>query len=412
MGRWPFRPSACDDMDRGDALGPGPDGGREAGAPVGRDEVSSSAVPQLDAGDPLAFVYRGVLFRLLPGADRPCPTSPERVVCAASFRLGASLVPCGRLPEQMRVAHAHAAVLDGLLTDADRRALLEQLVGEVSARALERDALEAHDRPSEGPLEPAAVPLEAPVPLLPPAFWSRRTADAAGGSGTWGGRTALLDSLLAGTAVCLQSLGERLAGLFPDYLVAHLPTDALAPSGDEGDEAGALHPFVVNASMAGDSYAWHVDADPTSFHASSAWSRAFGDYVNGEPGLPLLASLVVYPNPRWEPGWGGDTHLLDPDTGCGALVVPRPGRALLMDQDALHRVSAPLAGAGGRPRFSVVWKLALVPRRGDAATAPHDIFRPGWDPPALIGSAARVEAIRRAAARQVLAKRRRGEEHP
>lgn len=369
--------------------------------------------PRPDPRDPLAFAFRGVRFRLLPGADEPCAAAASSVVCAASFRLGASLVPCGRVPEGMRVAHAHAAALDGLLPDGDRRELLRLLVGDASARALEDDAREPRDRPVEGPLDPVAAPLDAPSPLLPPELWSRRTADAAGGPGTWGGRAALLDELLEGRRACLRTLGRRLAGLFPDYLVAHLPTETLAPATPAGGGGrSSLHPFVVNAAMAGDSYAWHVDADPTSFDRSSAWCRAFGDYVNGEPGLPLLASLVLYPNPRWEPGWGGDTHLLDADAACGALVAPRPGRALLMDQDALHRVSAPLASAGGRPRLSVVWKLALVPREGRAARAPHDIFRPDWDPPALVGSAARVEAIRRAAVREVLVKRRRSAERP
>lgn len=28
-----------------------------------------------------------------------------------------------------------------------------------------------------------------------------------------------------------------------------------------------------------------------------------------------------------------------------------------MDQDVLHRVSAPSSAAGGRPRYSLIWKL-------------------------------------------------------
>ena len=44
-------------------------------------------------------------------------------------------------------------------------------------------------------------------------------------------------------------------------------------------------------------------------------------------------------------------------TGVGLVVRPKRGRAVLMDQDVLHRVSAPSAAAGGRPRYSLVWKL-------------------------------------------------------
>ena len=44
-------------------------------------------------------------------------------------------------------------------------------------------------------------------------------------------------------------------------------------------------------------------------------------------------------------------------TDVGVVVRPKRGRALLMDQDVLHRVSAPSASAEGRPRYSLVWKL-------------------------------------------------------
>ena len=44
-------------------------------------------------------------------------------------------------------------------------------------------------------------------------------------------------------------------------------------------------------------------------------------------------------------------------TEVGLAVRPRRGRAVLMDQDVLHRVSAPSAAAGGQPRYSLVWKL-------------------------------------------------------
>ncbi len=44
-------------------------------------------------------------------------------------------------------------------------------------------------------------------------------------------------------------------------------------------------------------------------------------------------------------------------TDVGVMVRPKRGRAVLMDQDVLHRVSAPSASAEGRPRYSLVWKL-------------------------------------------------------
>ena len=44
-------------------------------------------------------------------------------------------------------------------------------------------------------------------------------------------------------------------------------------------------------------------------------------------------------------------------TDVGMVVRPKRGRTVLMDQDVLHRVSAPSASAEGRPRYSLVWKL-------------------------------------------------------
>ena len=58
-------------------------------------------------------------------------------------------------------------------------------------------------------------------------------------------------------------------------------------------------------------------------------------------------------------------------------VAPRPGRCVLLDQDALHRVTAPSAAAPA-PRYSLVLKLLLTPADG-AATPP---LAPGAPEPA------------------------------
>ncbi|KDD72935.1 hypothetical protein H632_c2714p1 [Helicosporidium sp. ATCC 50920] len=117
-----------------------------------------------------------------------------------------------------------------------------------------------------------------------------------------------------------------------------------------------------------------------------------GDYVNGEPGRPVLLSLLIYLNPEWEPSWGAETRVLDSDSGAGLLVLPRPGRALLMDQDLVHALSPPSAAAGGRPRLSLVWKLALLP---EAGTETHPLERPEWGRPGAFGSAAVAERAQR-----------------
>ncbi|KAL0019156.1 hypothetical protein WJX79_000724 [Trebouxia sp. C0005] len=90
---------------------------------------------------------------------------------------------------------------------------------------------------------------------------------------------------------------------------------------------------------------------------SSPWVDAFGHYCNGEPGRPLLVSLLLYLDKKWPRQWDAETLFLDDDTDIGIVVRPKCFRAVLMDQDILHRVSTPSQVAGSRPRYSLVWKL-------------------------------------------------------
>lgn len=64
------------------------------------------------------------------------------------------------------------------------------------------------------------------------------------------------------------------------------------------------------------------------------------------------------------------SHLLD----TGFLVRPKTYRAVLMDQDVTHRVSAPSPCAKGRPRYSLVWKLLFLPMHDGVCS----IVRPEW----------------------------------
>ena len=67
----------------------------------------------------------------------------------------------------------------------------------------------------------------------------------------------------------------------------------------------------------------------------------------------------------------------------------QPYRAVLLDQDVLHRLSPP-SRAAGRPRFSLVWKLVFLPKQAGSSTA-CCLSRPEWGKPACFGSAARLE---------------------
>ena len=257
------------------------------------------------------------------------------------------------------------------------------------------------------------------------SLWERRTADDALAEPTYGLRKESMDRLVrtmthregVEPTTRLDEFHARLQALYPDWIVCHMPADALRADDDDGaaeasekpddvDDAGGrfrCDAFVANAAVHGDEYRWHVDADPSSFPDSCAWVETYGDFVNGEPGKPLFVSAVVYANSVWdEDEWGGETHFVDADSGVGATVRPRPGRVVLMDQDVTHRVSPPTRAANGRARFSLVYKLVFFPRAGAAADASlweRGIARAEWGPPSPIGSAAKLAAIVNAAAR-------------
>ena len=69
----------------------------------------------------------------------------------------------------------------------------------------------------------------------------------------------------------------------------------------------------------------------------------------------------------WTPEKDAETLVLDPGTGTGVFIRPAPGRVLLMDQDATHRVSPP-SRSTDVPRYSAVFKLCFYPK--DPETRP------------------------------------------
>ena len=124
--------------------------------------------------------------------------------------------------------------------------------------------------------------------------------------------------------------------------------------------------------------------------------------------------MIVYLNERWKPSWDAETLFLDRHAQVGAIVRPRPGRVVLMDQDVTHRVSPP-SDVARRPRYSLVWKLAVTPRRVGGSTS---FAKPEWGTPSPLGSAARLRAIMAAVRRSedetdplgAVGKRKRSEE--
>ena len=62
-----------------------------------------------------------------------------------------------------------------------------------------------------------------------------------------------------------------------------------------------------------------------------------------------------------------------------------------------YRVSAPSLAAGGRPRYSLVWKLAFLPKQPGQRPC---IARREWGTPCSIGSAQKVEHVMRGLGKQ------------
>ena len=201
---------------------------------------------------------------------------------------------------------------------------------------------------------------------------------------------------------CSKTFLSRLASLYPEYAVRLMPCDALEPEGvpggmslmfgngndddDDGEEGNSRIATVVgNAAVSGDQFQWHLDMDPGSLDASAPFTERFGRYVNRSFGRPLFVSALVYLNgpALWTPDMNAETLVLDPGTGTGVFIRPGPGRVLLMDQDALHRVSPP-SRAAKIPRYSLVFKLCFYPK--DPETRPS-LVRTEWGAPTMFGTA-------------------------
>ena len=135
---------------------------------------------------------------------------PSTAQVILNARLDARLVPHG---SGMRLDYGHLVVLDNFIDELQRKALLELLT-----------------KPdwdhSEGP---------------PTDKWERETADGAGLPKTWGLKDSVLQQLAIGDLPAMQEVHTRLAKLYPDFTIAHMPSNMIqrgspeAASDDNGD---------------------------------------------------------------------------------------------------------------------------------------------------------------------------------
>ena len=177
----------------------------------------------------------------------------------------------------------------------------------------------------------------------------------------------------------INEFEAKLAQLFPDFLVSRLPEAVLG---------SCVSPLTANAPCHGDSFDFHIDADPMQV-PPSPWADVFGRYPNRSKGKPRFVSVLLYLSDKWfADEWGAPTKFLDPPTQECYEVFPKPGRCLVMDQDISHTVVAPNEKCGKRPRYSLVWKLILHPKSVGQDMIDLSCGREKlWPTPQLIGSA-------------------------
>lgn len=206
-------------------------------------------------------------------------------------------------------------------------------------------------------------------------------ADGGGDGPCWGLTDEAVADICFGHHPAIVEFESMLARLFPDFVVSRLPEAVLG---------GCVSPLTANAPTYGDAFDYHVDADPLQV-PPSPWADVFGRYPNRNLGRPRFVSCLLYLNGEWDAGrWGAPTRFLDPPTLQTYDVLPRPGRFVIMDQDISHTVVAPNAVAGRQPRYSLVWKLVLHPKKwGQDVTEVTCGRRQLWPDPVVIGSANR-----------------------
>lgn len=121
-------------------------------------------------------------------------------------------------------------------------------------------------------------------------------------------------------------VGERITELMTRYF----PNDTLLPS-----------QFYSNLGYFGDSAYPHRDCPP--------WSKG--------------VTALVYPNPKWDVQWGGETLFYNDEGDAVTGVTPRPGRVALFRAAMMHR-----PGLVSRECYAA--RLTLACKFGDPSPPP------------------------------------------
>ena len=143
--------------------------------------------------------------------------SPDTVQVTLNIRVDARLVPCAPPQQGLRLSYGHIVVLDNFIGENERKELLDLLT------------------------QPGWDHSQGP----PTDKWARETADGAGLPKTWGLHQSVLDELAACKASAMKEVHTRLAKLYPEYHIAHMPADLIQQQhtlGGASNEHAAVQP--------------------------------------------------------------------------------------------------------------------------------------------------------------------------
>jgi len=266
-------------------------------------------------------------------------------------------------------------VFDKLLDKKLRKRLLNVVKGYPEDHTSEKDNW---DDVMNGP-DPARWVRGGLMDLVNDNSESNEERDEEEGS-CWGLSDDAIMDICYNEHPAIAEFESKLSLLFPDFIVSRMPEAVFGE--------GCISPLTANAPTHGDTFDYHIDADPLQAPAS-IWTDVYGRYPNRMKEKPRFVSCLVYLNDEWKEEWGAPTRFLDPPTNESIDIPPKPGRVVIKDQDISHTVVTPNIEAGKRPRYSLVWKLILHPREDGQVMSLCCGRGSMWPEPIAIGSANR-----------------------
>lgn len=280
------------------------------------------------------------------------------------IRIDGAFVETIESPGSTHFDTSSVLVLDNLVPESLRKRLLNVVKG------LPEDAQDVWDEAEQGP-NPNRWERGGLIDIV-----DEGSEDENSDGTCWGLTSEAIEDICFNDHPSIAEFESILSQLFSDFTVSRLPE---AVFGD------CISPLTANAPTHGDSFDYHIDADPLQV-PPSPWADVFGRYPNRSQSKPRFVSCLLYLNDEWKSEWGAPTRFLDPPTQEEVDIMPKPGRCVIMDQDISHTVVAPNAEAGKRPRYSLVWKLILHPKSANQNMADLSCGR-SWPEPRIVGSA-------------------------